>query len=419
MMARPNLLFISPIMPAPAGNGLAMRAGIMLEALAADYDVHLLVIPVVEASPGRGGNRWASRWCARLAVHRVTDRVDPLFGLIARIRDPQERAAAYSRYPRPLLCRYATTGAVRESTQLFRDVTFREVHVFRLYMAPFAEPYLEGGAAQGPTCRLDLDDHESRTRRGLAALHEAAGDEAAASIERAEADRYARLERHELRRFYRVYVCSEDDRRALARHHGSRRMVVIPNAVRIPASTAARRRGAPGTFLFVGTLGYYPNEDAAIFFCSEILPRVRAAAGQPVRVLIVGSNPSAWVRALARDGDVTVAGAVPDLARYYAAADAVVVPLRAGGGTRIKVLEAFSYRRPVVSTTMGVQGIEATPGRHLLIGDTPHAFAEQCARLIRAPDLGKALAARAFEFVEARHTPARIRELLERDHRGA
>jgi glycosyltransferase involved in cell wall biosynthesis len=405
-------------MPDLGGNGLAMRAGIMLEALAADYDVHLLVIPVVGSSPGREADRWASRWCARMAVQPVADRVDPLFRLIARIRDPRERAAAYGRYPRPLLCRFATTGAIRESAELFRDVAFREVHVFRAYMAPFAGPYLEAGGGQAPVCRLDLDDHESRTRRGLAALHRAAGDPTAASFERAEADRYARLERHELRRFPRVYVCSEDDRRALARHLGSRRMVVIPNAVRIPSSHAAGRHGAPFTFLFVGTLGYYPNEDAAIYFCSEILPRVRAAAGQPVRVLIAGSNPSARVRALARAGGVTVTGAVADLARYYAATDAVIVPLRAGGGTRIKVLEAFSYRRPVVSTTVGVRGIEATPGRHLLIGDTPRAFAEQCLRLIRAPSLGKALSARAFRFVTARHTPARVLELLRRDHHG-
>ena len=416
-MPRPNLLFISPIMPAPAGNGLAMRAGIMLEALAVDHDVHLLVIPVAGASPVSGGDRWASRRCARLVVHDVRDRVDPLFGLIARIRDPRERAAAYARYPRPLLCRFATSGAVRDAAALFRDVSFREVHVFRLYMAPFAMPYLEGGMMAGPTCRLDLDDHESRTRRGLAALHEAAGDLAAAAIERAEAGRYARLERQELGRFHRVYVCSEDDRRALARRHGSRRVVVIPNAVRLPASTPARPRGGPFTLVFVGTLGYYPNEDAATFFCAEVLPCLEAAAGRPVRLLIVGSNPSAGVRALARDGVVTVTGAVPDLRRYYAAADAVVVPLRAGGGTRIKVLEAFAYRRPVVSTTVGVQGIEATPGAHLLIGDTPGTFADQCARLMRAPDLGTALAARAFRFVKAHHTPARIRELLRRDHR--
>ena len=194
---------------------------------------------------------------------------------------------------------------------------------------------------------------------------------------------------------------------------------MIPNAVRIPASVTDRRSRSTVTFLFVGTLGYYPNEDAAMFFCTEILPRVRASAGRPVRVLIAGSNPSARVRALAREPEITVAGAVPDLAPHYAAADAVVVPLRAGGGTRIKVLEAFGYRRPVVSTTVGAQGIDVTPGTHLLIGDTPGAFARQCVRLIEAPGLGKQLAARAFEFVKTHHTPGVIQELLRRDHRRA
>jgi len=315
------------------------------------------------------------------------------------------------------MCRFATTRAVRESAQLFEGVAFREVHVFRLYMAPFAEPYLEGGAEVGPTCRLDLDDDESRTRRSLAALHDAAGDEASAAIERSEADKYALLERQYLGRFDRVYVCSEEDRRTLARRERCRHVAVVPNAVRIPVSTTGRPRAAPFTFLFVGTLGYYPNEDAALFFCSEVLPRLRAAARTPFRVLIVGTNPSPRVRALARHREVTVTGTVPDLADFYAAAGAVVVPLRAGGGTRIKVLEAFSYRRPVVSTSIGAEGIDARHGTQLLIGDTPRAFAEQCARLIRSPRLGRELATRAFRFVSTHHTPDRIRDALRQDHR--
>ena len=159
------------------------------------------------------------------------------------------------------------------------------------------------------------------------------------------------------------------------------------------------------------------TRDAALFFCSEVLPRLRAAAREPLRVLLVGTNPSARVRALARAGEVTVTGAVPALAEYYAAADAVVVPLRAGGGTRIKVLEAFSHRRPVVSTGAGAQGIDARRETHLLIADTPRAFAEQCVRLIQGPRLRRELATRAFRFVKAHHTPALIRELLRRDHR--
>ena len=91
-------------------------------------------------------------------------------------------------------------------------------------------------------------------------------------------------------------------------------------------------------------------------------------------------------------------GAVPDVAPWYAEADAVVVPIRAGGGTRIKALEAFSYRRPVVGTSIGLEGIEVRPEEHVLIGDTPAELAAQCARLMADPKPAEALVERAFEL---------------------
>jgi polysaccharide biosynthesis protein PslH len=115
---------------------------------------------------------------------------------------------------------------------------------------------------------------------------------------------------------------------------------------------------------------------------------------------------------------VTVIGAVPDVADYYRAADAVIIPLRAGGGTRIKLLEAFSYRRSVVSTALGAEGIEVRHGIHLFIADTPGDFAQQCLRLMQTPALGVELAGQAFEFVRYNHSPERIRELLRQDHRA-
>ena len=404
-------------MPALTGNGLAMRAGMMLEALAGDSDAYLLVIPVV-AAPFDAVDRRISSWCARIAIHPVARRVDPLFRLIARIKDPRERLAAHASYPRPSLCRFATTGSVHDAAQLFEGIVFREVHVFRLYMAPFAEPYLRASPAVRPACRLDLDDHESRTRRRLADLYDAAGETMAASLERLEAAKYSAMERQYLPLFDRVYVASSEDRLEIIQQPGYDNTTVIPNAVRLPAATPPRRAHTPFTFLFVGTLGYYPNEDAALFFCSEILPRLRQTAGKPFRVLIVGANPSPRVRALSAHPEVTVTGMVPDLTGYYRDADAVVLPLRAGGGTRIKLLEAFSYRRPVVCTTFGAEGIDARHQVHLLIGDTPDDFAKQCLPLMETPALGRELAARAYRFVRTNHSPERIRELLRRDHRS-
>ncbi len=180
----------------------------VLEALAGDYSVYLLVIPVVGGSPATDIDPRVSRCCARIVVHGV-ERVDPLFGLIARVKDPRERLAARLAYPKPSLCRFSTRTAVREATEVFSDVRFQAVHVFRLYMAPFAEPYLEAPAAHRPACRLDLDDVEPSTRLRLATLYEEAGDGASAALERAEATRYAEMERRYLPRFDQVYVCSE------------------------------------------------------------------------------------------------------------------------------------------------------------------------------------------------------------------
>jgi glycosyltransferase involved in cell wall biosynthesis len=164
----------------------------------------------------------------------------------------------------------------------------------------------------------------------------------------------------------------------------------------------------PFTFLFVGTLGYYPNEDAVVFFCREVLPKLRAAADASFLLRIAGSGLPEGLRALARLPEVRLSGYAPDIARLYADADAVVVPLRAGGGTRIKVLEAFAYQRPVVSTSMGIEGIDAVAGEHYLLGDTAGELARQCLRLMRDRELGKELAGRAHKLVTRQYAPQRL-----------
>jgi glycosyltransferase involved in cell wall biosynthesis len=224
------------------------------------------------------------------------------------------------------------------------------------------------------------------------------------------------MERRDLTRFDRVYVGSELDRRRLLALHGHGNVTVLPNAVRIPEAARRTDPCGPFTFLFLGNLGYYPNEDAVVFFCSEVLPRLRVLAARGFRLVVAGPLASRRVRGLSALAGVTVTGPVDDVADAYAGADAVVVPLRAGGGTRIKLLEAFAYRRPAVSTTIGAEGIEAQDGTHLLVADEAHAFAERCARLMAQPDLRAELAERASHFVRAHHNPERVRQILRDDH---
>jgi glycosyltransferase involved in cell wall biosynthesis len=156
--------------------------------------------------------------------------------------------------------------------------------------------------------------------------------------------------------------------------------------------------------LFIGTLGYYPNEDGIVYFCTEVLPLIREGSPRGVRVLIVGPGASLAIQDLARAPDVRLIGPLPDVSTAYRETDAVIVPIRAGGGTRIKVLEAFSCRRPVVATTLGLEGIAAQPGKHFLSGDTPTELADQCLRLVGNPRLAERLAANAYQLFRDAYT---------------
>jgi glycosyltransferase involved in cell wall biosynthesis len=374
---RPRLLYLSPVVPALGGNGLAMRAGMVLEALATRNRVWLVV-------------------CARYQspVRALPDRLAALCEGVA-ILAPDDGPAQRPPTRRP-----------------FVDARFDIVHVFRLAMLPDTEPYLGGMPWRRPRRHLDLDDVESSSGERLAALYRAAGDLGRAHRTFLAAAQSRALEARALERFDRVYVCSCLDRERL-QGHGRATICVLPNAVRLPDPPPPPPGEPPFVFLFAGTLGYYPNEDAAFYLCREILPRLRALAPAPFRIHIVGAGARRAVLRLAQEPEVEVLGAVQDIAPCYHRAGAVVVPLRAGGGTRIKVLEAFSYERPVVSTRIGVEGIEVRDGQEVLIADTPAAFAAACARLMRDPLLATALAACAHALLLRSYTTAALMRALE------
>jgi glycosyltransferase involved in cell wall biosynthesis len=264
-------------------------------------------------------------------------------------------------------------------------------------MVPFVDPFLERRRIR-PELHLDLDDIESATHRRLAELRRANGDHAKALIEDAQARQSEAAEAAAFRKFDLVYVCSETDRARLAARTNVE-ICVLPNAVRIPG--AGQHTGEEGTFrfLFVGTLGYYANEDAALQLCQEIVPRLRQASPCDFAVDIVGGGASDRIREAARAARVNLLGWVQDIETYYRGAHAMVVPLRAGGGTRIKILEAFGYRLPVVSTSSGSEGIDARDEQEILLADTPEAFVHACARLMGDPELRKCLTMNAFNLV--------------------
>lgn len=201
-----------------------------------------------------------------------------------------------------------------------------------------------------------------------------------------EAARMARYERRALARFDHVIAVSRQDRDHMLAMCPECRISVVPTGV----DTKQYRPGAspspdPPLVVFTGSMDWEPNVDAVEYFCWEIWPTVVAAIPQ-ARFQIVGRNPHPRVRRLA-GGPVEVTGAVSSISNYLRNATVVVVPLRIGGGTRLKIFEAMAMGKAVISTSIGAEGLEVQAGRDLVITGEAEGFAENLIELLRNPTL--------------------------------
>jgi glycosyltransferase involved in cell wall biosynthesis len=149
-------------------------------------------------------------------------------------------------------------------------------------------------------------------------------------------------------------------------------------------------------------MGYSPNIDAMLYFCDEILPLIQAQVPN-VKLVIAGQHPAPAILKLAERAGVSVTGAVPEVTPYYQQARLSIVPLRAGGGTRLKILESMALGRPVVSTSLGCEGLQVVDQEHLLIADTPVEFAQRVIQLLQDRELRARLAGQARRLVESRY----------------
>jgi glycosyltransferase involved in cell wall biosynthesis len=200
-----------------------------------------------------------------------------------------------------------------------------------------------------------------------------------------------------------VYLCSAVDERRLLDEAPEARTAVIPNAADVEYYQPRRTDPPPDgrTVVFFGLLSYVPNIDGVIHFVQDIWPRIAAEHPQ-ARCKIIGGRPPPSLLALAGPR-VELTGFVSDLRPHLAAAAAVVVPLRLGGGTRLKIVEAMAMGKAIVSTTLGAEGIEAVPGRDLLIEDESAAFADAVNRLLAEPSLAACIGRSARQLAEERY----------------
>jgi glycosyltransferase involved in cell wall biosynthesis len=211
-------------------------------------------------------------------------------------------------------------------------------------------------------------------------------------------------------RFDRCIAMSDEDRYLLTTVNPRLKVDVIPNGVDTQMYQPLELPVNERNLLFIGTLDYPPGSDAALYFCNQILPHINGAIGN-VQVWIVGANPPPEVNKLSEKG-VHVTGRVKEVLPYYKQSTACIVPLRAGGGTRLKILEAMALGRPVISTSIGCEGLGVVDGKHLLIADTPEQFAEKTVHLLTDKLLYNRIVAEARQLVVARYDWDAIAEKL-------
>jgi glycosyltransferase involved in cell wall biosynthesis len=261
---------------------------------------------------------------------------------------------------------------------------------------------------EGTPVVIDFDDLEDeKLWRRASARGSRVDDRLRAWIERLDGHRWDRLQRTTAARVTRVAVCSEFDRERL----GVPNAVVVPNGYPGAATPLGRRDiGTPPVVLFQGDLTRAPNVDAARRLVVDILPFLQRTVAD-VQVRLVG-NANDAVRALAGVAGVVVTGSVAAMEPELARADVVAVALRSGGGTPIKVLEAFAHRIPVVTSSFVADPLELMDGREALIRDDPEDFAEACASLLVASERRNSLVDAAHERFLERYESTAVERVI-------
>jgi glycosyltransferase involved in cell wall biosynthesis len=376
-----RFILLAPIEPARSGNGLAMRTELFLRFAPRSADALTVVVPVA------GSARPDSDPPPEL-VMVPPDPVAARAGVTKLVGERIWRERLAEAEPLPPLARAASPGLADAVVRACQGRERVGLHVMRSYLAPLGMAVAERLEAARVT--LDLDDDD-------ATFAASSGDFVGAAA-------YDRLLAVFGPLFDGLSAASAHEAEAMSRRYGLA-IEHVANAVDLPDSSERQANaGARNeiSLLLVGNLTYAPNVEAARVLVEATLPRVRRRLDRPIRVTLVGHHHRD-LRRLAGP-HVTLSGFISDLGPLYAAADVVVVGLKWGGGTRIKLLEAFAYGVPVVASQAAAAGLDVTGGRHLLFAENPDEAAAAIAMIVTTPTLAARLSAEGKRLVRERYS---------------
>ena len=388
-LPRRRVLVLDEEIPFPPDTGKRIRTLSLLSRLAPTFEVDLLThadgaTPTARATMVDLGIR------VHVAESRIPGKEGAGFylGLAANLASPLPYSAAS--HDRP--------AYRRRLRELVRERAYDLVHCEWTPYARFREgidlPYV-----------VAAHNVESQVWRRLA---EAEPSTARRIYTREQARKMEALERRIFALAPFATAVSEEDAARL-RGLGCARVAVVANGVDLDAYTPRPKSDSDHRGLvFTGSLDWRPNQDAVRWFVERVHPLLLREG--PYRLSVVGRRPPSGFGA-GFPPEITVAADVDDIRPHLAKASVVVVPLRVGGGSRLKILEAFAVGRPVVSTTLGAEGLAVEDGRHLLLADGPEAFARAVLALWKDPDRGHAMAREARSLVETCYGWDRIAEV--------
>jgi glycosyltransferase involved in cell wall biosynthesis len=379
-------LLLTQVLPFPPDSGPKIKTFNLLRYLVERHDVHL--VSFIRTDAELEAADVLRRWCATVDVvkiqrSRVLDVIHLIEALIRR---------------RPFLVQRDDSDVLRSCIErLLYLYPLDAVHADQLTMGQFAVDL--------PLLRV-LDEHNAvwTIVRRVARQERWGPRRLLAELE------WRRLRAYEgqlCRKFDRVLAVSDEDLRDL--EIGARsgfRATIIPIAVDTEALRFSPPSPAARNVLSLATMFYPPNIEGVDWFAREVFPLVRRDTPD-TRFVVVGSRPPESIQRLATDrSGIEVTGYVEDLNPYLRESAMLVVPLHSGSGMRVKILEAFARGIPVVSTTVGVEGIEARDGEHLLVADSPEAFARAVVDVLADPRSAATRALRARRLVEERYDRA-------------
>jgi len=382
-----RILFLTPQYPYPPHKGTTLRNYNLIAGLAARHEIDLLSF--AEAGPAASP---LDRLCRRTATVPIQPRSNWRRALDTVLSPwPDMGLRLWSSTYRQQLAAWLHDGGY--------DVVQVEGLELARYVLGSASTLPRRADRRGGRPLIVFDDHNAEyllQKRIAEAEIAARGWNAGAVYSSIQWRKLRSFERRMCRQSDRVVCVSQADADAIRQLDPALQAYVIPNGVdtdfyqreKVPLFDLP-----PHTLVFTGTMDFRPNVDAMLWFAQEVLPLIKQQVPE-VQVYIVGQRPHARLNMLRADPAITITGAVDDTRPYLAGASVVVIPLRMGGGTRLKLLEALALQAPIVSTTLGAEGFAVANDKELLLADEAASFARSIVDLIkdrtRARSMGEA-----------------------------